>query len=193
MAFPVFLDTCVLYPLTLCDLLLRIAETGAYRVHWSPDVLEELQRNLTLVARHGERGAAGRIRAMEEAFPDASVTGYEGLMGGLACHPKDRHVVAAAVHSGCQLIVTANLKDFPPTALARHDLQAVSPDSFLLDQLDLYPGQVMTALRQQSSDSGRPRLTPLGLLTSLERCGVPKFVTEIRRKSELSTWAPRTV
>ena len=153
----------------------------------------ELQRNLTLVARHGERGAAGRIRAMEEAFPDASVTGYEGLMGGLACHPKDRHVVAAAVHSGCQLIVTANLKDFPPTALARHDLQAVSPDSFLLDQLDLYPGQVMTALRQQSSDSGRPRLTPLGLLTSLERCGVPKFVTEIRRKSELSTWAPRTV
>lgn len=52
MAFPAFLDTCVLYPAYLCDTLLRLAESDAYRPLWSDDVLNELQRNLV------ERGIA---------------------------------------------------------------------------------------------------------------------------------------
>lgn len=125
---------------------------------------------------------------MEVAFPDASVTGYQPLIESMTCDQKDRHVVAAAAHAQCQLIVTANLKDFPDLALEPHDLQAVSPDTFLLDQLDLYPSQVLTALRRQMSESHRPRLTPLVLLASLERCGVPKFAMEVRRKADFSSW-----
>jgi hypothetical protein len=41
-AFPAFLDTCVLYPAYLCDTLLRLAEAAAYRPLWSDDVLAEL-------------------------------------------------------------------------------------------------------------------------------------------------------
>lgn len=33
MTFPVFFDTCALYPATLADLLLRVAETGVFRPH----------------------------------------------------------------------------------------------------------------------------------------------------------------
>ena len=47
MAFPAFLDTCVLYPAYLCDALLRSAEVAAYRPLWSTDVLDELRRNLS--------------------------------------------------------------------------------------------------------------------------------------------------
>ena len=32
-------------------------------------------------------------------------------------HPKDRHVLATAVRTGAQTIVTFNLKDFPEAAL----------------------------------------------------------------------------
>jgi predicted nucleic acid-binding protein len=32
--------------------------------------------------------------------------------------PGDRHVLAVAVHSGARIIVTFNLNDFPPIALA---------------------------------------------------------------------------
>jgi len=53
--------------------------------------------------------------------------------------PKDRHVLAAAVRGNADAMVTANLKDFPPTALAPYELEALHPDEFLLDQLALDP------------------------------------------------------
>lgn len=46
MPFAVVLDTCVVYPAHLRDTLLRLAERGLYRALWSPDIIEELHRNL---------------------------------------------------------------------------------------------------------------------------------------------------
>lgn len=182
MTFPIFFDTCALYPAAVADLLLRVAETGVFRPHWSGDVLEELQRNLAKIPSAGAAGAERRIRAMTRAFPDASVIGYESLVPGMTCDTKDRHVLAAAVHSGCQVVVTYNLKHFPEASLEPHGLEAVSPDNFLLDQLDLHPAAVLHALRTQISDSRRPALTPASLLASLERSGLPNFAAEVRRK-----------
>ena len=180
MAFPAFLDTCVLYPVALADVLLRIAEHELYRPHWSPDVVAELERNLAKVV---SADAAGRrVAAMCRAFPEASVTGYESLIDGMICDPKDRHVLAAATHSGCQLIVTANIKDFPQKSLVPHDMTVVTPDDFLLDQLDLYPGAVRSTLIGMCRDTRRPQLTRSILFASLERAGVPRFVAEARRK-----------
>nr|WP_296071652.1 hypothetical protein [uncultured Actinoplanes sp.] len=60
-AFPAFLDTCVLYPAYLCDTLLRLAEASAYRPLWSADVFAELRRNLIepgLTPYRVDRGSA---------------------------------------------------------------------------------------------------------------------------------------
>ncbi len=188
MSFPVFFDTCTLYPATLCDTLLRIAEMGVYRPHWSDDVLEELRRNLALIGTVGAEGANRRVAAMRAAFEDALVTGYEDLVPAMTCDPKDAHVVAAAVVSECQVIVTFNLKDFPTRSLALHDLDAVHPDEFLLDQLDLHPRSVFQALSAQAQDSARPALTTFELMASLERCGAAQFAAELRRKVQRWGW-----
>ena len=50
-------------------------------------------------------------------FGDAWVKDYEPLIPAMNNHPKDRHVLAAAVRTGAQTIVTFNLKDFPEEAL----------------------------------------------------------------------------
>jgi hypothetical protein len=39
--------------------------------------------------------------------------------------------VAAAIRARAQLIVTANVRDFPAEALARWDVEAISPDDFV--------------------------------------------------------------
>ena len=103
--FPVFLDTCVLLKPYLCDTLLSVAETGIYRPLWSPGVLDELDRNLR------KRGATEaqvihRLDQMSRHFPDATVTGYEHLIGSMENDPKDRHVLAAAVRGGAEVLVT---------------------------------------------------------------------------------------
>ena len=95
MPFPAFHDTCAPYGATLTDTLLRIAEQDAFRPTWSPDVLEELRRNLNEIPGLAEGAADRRIRAMTDAFPEALIEGYEPLIAGMTCDPKDRHVLAA--------------------------------------------------------------------------------------------------
>ena len=54
-------------------------------------------------------------------------------------HPKDRHVLAAAVRANAEVIVTFNLNDFAEPALKPYDIAPIHPDEFLLDQLGPLP------------------------------------------------------
>ena len=76
----------------------------------------------------------------------------------MTCHPKDRHVLAAAVAGGAQVVVTFNVKDFPAPSVEPHEIGVVHPDAFLLDQLDLYPGRVGRVAGQLTA-AKRPPLT----------------------------------
>lgn len=181
MAFSAFLDTNVLYGAVLSDTLLRLAERGTFRPLWSADVLEELRRNLVRHAGLAPEAAQRRINQMAAAFTDAMVTGYDALTAHMTCDPKDRHVLAAAVAGHAGVLVTFNVKDFPPESLAPHGLGVATPDDFLLDQLELYPGTVGAALADQVRTSQRPRLSYAELLGRLERSGVPVFVATVRR------------
>lgn len=180
MAFPAFLDTCVLFSPTLTDTLLRIAEKDAFSPHWSAGVLDELR---TVLVREGVAAekADKRIAAMEDAFQHASVAGHEPLVEAMTCDAKDRHVLAAAVHARCEVLVTFNLKDFPRTSTEPHRISVVSPDAFLLDQLDLYPAKVGRALVGQLAAAKRPPLSMGQLLGRLAKSGVETFAEEARR------------
>lgn len=181
MAFPAFLDTCVLYPQYLSDTLLTQADADTFRPLWSADVLRELGGVLAREAGLGEDAVSYRLEQMRAAFPDAEVTGYESLIDGMTNHEKDRHVLAAAVRGNAEVLVTCNLRDFPHSALKPFDIGAVHPDDFLLNQLDLYPGAVVECLEQQVARYTHEPLTVRDLLPRLERCGVPNFTAEVRR------------
>ena len=68
---------------------------------------------------------------MATYFPDARVTGYEKLIGSMTNHPKDRHVLAAAVAGRADVLVTENLKDFPPGSVAHLEITVAGQDDFL--------------------------------------------------------------
>lgn len=183
MAFPAFLDACVLFPQYLNDTLLTQAAAGTFRPLWSAGVLEELGRALLRDTKMNPGQVAHRLDRMRRAFPDAEVQGYEHLIEGMSNQQKDRHVLAAAVRGNAEVLVTANLKDFPEVALKPFDIIAVSPDDFLLDQLDLYPAVVIDCLHQQVNRymSINGPLEVVELLRPLEKAGVPRFADEVRR------------
>ncbi len=119
---------------------------------------------------------------MRQAFPDALVENYEDLVAAMDCDPKDRHVMAAAVRSNAELIVTFNLRDFPIPALRDYDLEAISPDDFLLDQLDLFPESTLGCIRQQSADYENPDVTVDEIIRHLEKLGLPLFSATLREE-----------
>ncbi|GAB3222904.1 PIN domain-containing protein [Glycomyces halotolerans] len=170
----------MLFPAYLCDTLLSLAEDGVYRPLWSTDILGELRRNL-LEYGIAEQSVDRRIAQMRRYFLDAEITGYEDLVEGMPNDPKDRHVLAAAIRGRAEVIVTANLSDFPPEALKRFEIEPVHPDDFLLDQLDLQPGLTIEAVKRQAARYRRESRSVAGLLGVLDRIGLPNFAAELRR------------
>ncbi len=89
--------------------------------------------------------------------------------------PKDRHVVAAAVHCDADIIVTSNLRDFPSAALLHYDITAFHPDAFLLRLYRHSVSEVELRLCDQAKTIGR---TLPELLRTL-KIGVPRFDSEV--------------
>lgn len=173
--FPVVLDACVLLPMPICDLLLRIADAKEYRPLWSRTILEEAERNLHTTFNRTAEQAARRVNNMRHHFPDAQVTGYESLIDMMGNDPKDRHVLAAAVRANADLVVTYNLKDFPEEALSPYDISAVHPDVFLCDQFDLNPQKVKQIAQEIVQDMRNPKITHTEYLAGLRQIGLTNF------------------
>jgi predicted nucleic acid-binding protein len=150
------LDACVLAPHPLYDTLLRLAEVGLFRPLWSAEILAETER--TVIVKLGEPPAKARrrIEVRERFVPGAMTVGFEHLVPDMGNDPKDRHILAAAVGAGADVIVTANLTDFPDVALTVHGLAAVHPDDFLLGLLAEHGEKVLDCLRRQRGDYTNP-------------------------------------
>jgi hypothetical protein len=73
-------------------------------------------------------------------------------------------------------------QDFPAAALSPLGLEAIHPDVFLLDQLDLSPPTLLQVIREQAAHTKRPPHTPQDMATVLGRAGVPEFADEIIRR-----------
>lgn len=121
------------------NLLLNLAETGLFSAKWTADIHEEWISSLLERIPELKRERLERLRnLMDSAIQDCLVTGYESLIDGLSLpDPDDRHVLAAAITAGADVIVTMNLKDFPRSVLSPFSLVAQHPDDFIVDQINL--------------------------------------------------------
>lgn len=180
MPFPVVLDACVLVPHPLVDALLRFADEGCYRPLWSADILAETRRAMVDSLGIAPARADYRIRLMREHFIDAEVTGYEDLIGAMKNPDEnDRHVLAAAVRERAELIVTTNLKHFPPAAVDPYQIAVRDPDDFLLDQLELYEEKTRAVIQGMVDAYRDPPFTANAILDALSK-QVPNFADAAR-------------
>jgi hypothetical protein len=112
---------------------------------------------------------------------DALVDGHQPLIPALELpDPDDRHVLAAAIQCGADLILTFNLDDFPEQALSIYGLGACHPDPFLVDQLNLDAERVCMAMRQHRASLKNPPKTVEEYLVTLEEQGLSRFSQAVR-------------
>ena len=118
---------------------------------------------------------------MNDAVSDCLVEGFEDLIDSLSLpDPDDRHVLAAAVRAGAQVIVTANLQDFPAHALAPYRLEAKHPDDFMVEMIDMAPALVAQVMTEQAAALKNPPRTVLELLRTLHDLGLVQTVAKLR-------------
>ncbi|WP_180539835.1 PIN domain-containing protein [Nevskia soli] len=175
------LDACVLLPIRLCDLMLRLAEEPAmYSPKWSSEILAEVERNLLSGKfKLSAQKARYRLACMRSAFPEAMVDGYKSLIPFMPVNGEDRHVLAAAIMARADCIVTANLRHFPNAQIRDFGIEALHPDQFLTHQWDLDQGLVQTKIEDQA------RSYEVDLASHLEFMAksVPNFAARVRRSS----------
>jgi len=181
--YTVVFDACVLYPAPLRSFLMYLAAGGQFRARWSEDIHEEWIRNVLLNRPELSRTQLERVRAlMDRHVPDALVTGYQSLVESIRGLPDedDRHVVAAAIVTQAEGIVTFNLRDFPDEVLSVWNLRAIHPDSFITDLTDLDITTVIDAARRQRASLLSPPFTPDEFLDCLLRQQLPETVSRLR-------------
>lgn len=167
MDFKVLLDADVLYPAYLRDLLLRLSESGFFQVRWTDQLLHEMSGNIKKRQPEDRHDRVDRLVArLGAAFPEARITGYEDLIPVMRNHPKDRHVLAAAVKDNVDVIVTNNKQDFPRESYAQYDLEVLTADQFLVRQWSLYnPEHICCILEEMVASYKDP---PVSLLAFIE-------------------------
>ncbi len=172
----VVLDANVVFNAAVRDTLLRCAEHRLIRVFWSERILDEAFRNLVAQQRTTAERAQKLKAQLNAAFPDAIVTGYESLEADMTNQRKDRHVAAAALHSGASFIVTSNVRDFEP---APAGIKVVTPDELLVSLVHQHPSALRGILEDQAAALANPPTTFDQLLAHLEK-SAPRFVAVIR-------------
>lgn len=181
MAFGVVLDTCVLYPLSIADILMRLAERELYDLFWSERILKDLERVMQENGASAKQ-AAHRVDAMQRTFEAAMVSEevIARLEPAMTNDEGDRHVLAAAVGRGADAVVTANVKHFPPESCEPHGVDVIHPDEFLVSLYDLGPAAVQRIVSEQAAALKRPPVSREELIAMLERAGAPTFAKRLR-------------
>jgi predicted nucleic acid-binding protein len=182
------LDACVLYPQFLRDFMLSLAHVDLYRPRWS----DEIQREWSAALRANrpdipEDHIARTIARMNEAFPGASVTGYEKHLAALSLpDTKDIHVLAAAIEARASIIITNNLDDFPEEVLEPHGITPLHPDKavmcfFGVAALEGDRDSFWLAVREMRERLRHPPYAPDEFVAALERSGLPRVSALMRQ------------
>lgn len=157
----VFVDANVLWGGLTSDVLMSLAAERAIDIRWSEEVLDEsdlddVRRNAGPV--RGTDAIERRLAVMKRAAPRALVTGFQHLSPAMPAHPGDRHVLAAAVHSRSQVLVTDNDKHFHPGEMFP-ELSVMRLDPFLRAMLRVDSDTVLRALSTMVHRHTRPPRT----------------------------------
>jgi hypothetical protein len=181
-AIVALVDANVFYSAALRDLMMQLALAGLYRPRWTRRIEEEWTRGLLANRPDISKAQLAVTRAlMRRAVPNSLVQNYGTFATRVQLpDPDDRHVVAAAIRAQAKIIITHNLRDFPPEILRPYDIVAQHPDVFLAALGSGAPLEVLAAVRECRARLTRPTFSPAEYLAVLARQGLQETTAFLR-------------
>ena len=155
------LDACVLYPTILREILQGAGEAGLYQPVFSDRILREWVLATAKLGPAAPAIAEGEAAVLRATFPRALAREHPEIEARLLLpDPNDLHVLATAIASGADAIVTFNAQDFPGHILAAEGIARRDPDGFLWELQSRHPqkmAQIVEAVRAKAETiSGQP-------------------------------------
>ncbi len=137
------LDTCVIYPTVMREMLLGVSCVAGWTPMWSEQILEEWARAARKIGPTGEIQARAEIALLRAAWPKSEISYVPSLDARIWLpDANDRHVLAAAIAGLADLLITLNARDFPRSILFQEGLDRLDPDTLLIKAYNNYPVQV---------------------------------------------------
>ncbi len=181
----VVLDSCVLFPAPLRDLLMHLTLLDVFQARWTEDIHNEWIRSVLKIRPDLTEGQLLRTRQlMDTHVRDCLVDDYRILINDLTLpDPDDRHVLAAAIKCKAEVIVTFNLRDFPAKVLAEYGIVATTPDDLINKLFKIFAKEICLAFDRQLASLKNPPKTREELLEILRRQGLMKTVKKLSNRS----------
>ncbi len=178
----IVIDTCVLYPTVMREMVLGAARAGHFAPLWSARILEEWARAAIKLGPAGQAQARAEIALLRVNWPGAELPPAPGVEARLWLpDPADQHVLAVAVNGSADAIMTLNAKDFPRRTLSEEGLERVDPDGYLHRLWQESPDSIAAAadnvLAQANALSGGQR----DLRALLKKARLPRLAKALTR------------
>ncbi|GAA3086023.1 putative nucleic acid-binding protein [Kribbella aluminosa] len=149
-----FLDANVIRGQLTTDVLLSLAEQDVFEPRWTQEVIDEMHRNRPPGV--SEKAIDRRIAMMNGAFERAMTEAPpQELQDQMLADRKDKHVLAGAVHSQSDVLVSDNVKDFYPPSTGPHAMRVERLNEFLIRKLNEDPQRVQAGLQGMVSRNRR--------------------------------------
>ncbi|MDO5648516.1 RSP_2648 family PIN domain-containing protein [Paracoccus sp. (in: a-proteobacteria)] len=172
------LDANVLFPTILREILTDLAATGLYAPIWSARILDEWRHAAARLGPDQAAVAGAEIALLSDRLPDA-LTATTAQAAADLPDTGDQHVLDTALSGRANLIVTANLRDFPRPIMARFDLRAIHPDAFLLELHARAPHSVVAAV-QAARDKAARMGGDMTVPDMLKRSRLPRLAKAVK-------------
>jgi predicted nucleic acid-binding protein len=161
---------------------MQLALTDLFQAKWTNRIHDEWIRNLLKNRPDLKREQLEKTRRlMNAATRDCLVEGYDALIESIKLPDEDdRHVLAAAIHAHAGVIVTFNLKDFPPKALRSHKIESLHPDEFIVRLINLDSSAVCQSAQLHRARLRNPPKSIDEYLLTLSNQGLIKTVEHLK-------------
>jgi hypothetical protein len=180
-----YLDSNILLPYYLSDLVLTLAHYGFYKFYWSEYLLDEMRE---VAERKGkQRRSLDSLNSQWQAIHSSGLSknliaesAWKEMLPKISGPDLDDYPhAAAAIAGGMDFLVTENLRDFNANLLLSNGVKVIGADDFLL-ALTLGQEEFMIeVLRKRVSEFSKPELTLGGYLQGFSKT-TPNFAEHLR-------------
>ena len=195
----VILDTCVLLPSRLSDVLFDLMLEGLYFAYWTGDVEAEFLRNWPQVHPDASKSGAKRLKAFQRATNNGHfITGYDEVVFmsrvPARVHENDRHLIAAALVmvNGLDeeddpalhkvLIVSDNTKHLAVADTRKLGIEVIKAGAFLDRLFEAAPQRTSQAIAKSLGDLKKPPYSKTEMVSALRLHGAKAMADGFKLK-----------